>query len=99
MSNPYFSVGEEVILASIKRPEFNGDHIVEKVFADGDAVFENRDNIYLSDGTAYYLEGLHCENTEGYRLTWAQKTLRKKHKPSTDSFTEMMSNINELVTQ
>jgi len=100
MSNPYFSVGEEVILQSKDFPHLSGDHIIERVFLVGDPVFKVGNHTYVNrDTPAYHLEGENDIGRDGYREPWVQSVLRKKHKPSTDSFTEMMSNINELVTQ
>ena len=86
MSNPYFSVGEEVIVIGSRFSDYDGDQVVEIIHSGSRGSF------------SYTLEGIRKD-----RLLWDgtfyQSSLRKKHKPSTDSFTEMMGNIKELVTQ
>lgn len=94
MSRPLFSVGEEVILQSVDYPEFNGEYIVETAFLP-------RTNKQVVDGCAYtnahigyFLMGLYHEKggQKGVRSSWRQSALRKKHKPSTKSFSELMAN-------
>jgi len=109
MSNPYFSVGEEVILRSKYYPQYDGEYIVSEVipFADAKRLsYEKGMNFRdFPESYHYSLDGLSCDvtnNTDDSTKTWhywSQRSLRKKHKPSTDSFTEMMGNIKELVTQ
>lgn len=102
MPNPYFSVGEEVILQSKDSPELNGEYVVEAVFGEGDTCSRTAGRRWINkNGYGYFLEG-ECHmapDSECPRVVWRESALRKKHKPSTDSFTEMMSNINEKVTQ
>ena len=96
MSNPYFSVGEEVILVSVDYPELNGDYIILDVMPPTGNIIRGRDGLMYRHNNLDYSIGEGGRNGLDH---WAQSALRKKHKPSTDSFTEMMSNINELVTQ
>jgi len=100
MRNPYFSVGEEVILVSNSAPHLNGEHVVEWIMPPG--VHENPyDKPHSVSGTTfgYKLVGVDPEDTPSTSGIFDQPALRKKHKPSPESFTEMMGNIKELVTQ
>ena len=103
MNNPYFEVGEEVILVSENEPQFNGDYIVAGVFDQEERAEHIRKRGFISNKTGgefgYDLGFVINVDKQGFEeIFWAQSALRKKHKPSTDSFTEMMSNIDELVT-
>ena len=100
--NPYFSVGEEVILQSKDEPQLNGEYVVEAVFDEGETASTSPGKTWVNvNGYGYFLEGEYHTHPDSDcpRVLWTESALRKKHKPSTDSFTEMMSNIDELVTQ
>lgn len=87
MSNPYFSIGEEVILVSRAIPESNGEYAIsDHYFGEGRLVDSGEVDIAHN----YRLEG------EETHLWFDQSALRKKHKPAEDSekWSEIMSNIN-----
>ena len=102
--NPYFEVGEEVILCSTMHPEFNGEYLVIEALSGNEFASYIRNlgyRVAFDTGPFYYNLGFLIDTEEegGFEwYHWEQTALRKKHKPSTDSFTEMMSNIDELVT-
>lgn len=94
-----FSVGEEVILCSQERPKFNGEYVVECVAPDGEYVKcrLTGDFIRSDEGGGYgYLLTPSIPDFEGNEILWDQTALRKKHKPSTESFSEMMRNLNTI---
>jgi hypothetical protein len=98
MSNPYFKIGEEVILQSKNLPNLNGEYVVEEVFLDGDVVYSSPKHRITSGGIAYTLfKDIRMEvlSDGEYRRGWAQSALRKKHPPSDDNFEEMMSKLKE----
>ena len=87
MSNPYFIVGEPVILVSPNFPVFNGDYIVESIV----------------DSDSYTLEGLKRDSEMiavcgglGFTGCVDQTSLRKKPKLSDDEFSEI--SFSELMT-
>lgn len=97
MGNPYFSVGEEVIVVSEDRPQFNGDHIVDKIFNKG-----RQPHPFVANATlnvirryGYSLVGINPE-------VLGESALRKKPKLSDDSisavksWSELKDNINDL---
>jgi hypothetical protein len=94
MSQPYFAVGEEVILVSKSHPECNGEHTVARIFIQGDEYKSTSGKPWqnTSDTIGYWLESDDIERRNNGKL-WSQSALRKKHPPSTESFTELMSNI------
>lgn len=93
MNNPYFSIGEEVILVSKDAPHLNGDYTVERVLQKGDTLTSTDGNIGIVSELGYSI-GVAFTRYD----SWCQSALRKKHKPSDESFTNMISNLNkELV--
>lgn len=88
MSRPYFEVNEEVILTGTSEPQLHGDYIVEEYF--------------LVDGKyhAYRLCGMEEKIKHlGYHLGGVeQEVLRKKHPPSDESFSELMTNYTSQST-
>ncbi len=95
MNEPYFQVGEEVILVSVKHPHVNGDYVVEDILPPNQTVDPyNSNHLITKDGTAgYKLEGL---DDVGNSVWWTQNSLRKKHKPSTQSFSNLITNIEPI---
>ena len=98
MSNPYFKIGEEVILQSKDLPHLNGEYVVEEVLLDGDVVYSSPNNTVTNRGITYTLfKDIRVKvlSDGECRRGWAQSALRKKHPPSDDSFEEMMSKLKE----
>lgn len=102
-NQPWFEVGEEVLLVSPTRPEFNGEYVVIGVVTDG--VDPVTGAPYAKKGLMYSLEGLlHTCNEYGGEGTCAfQSSLRKKHKPAEDDegevegFEGLMGSLTEEV--
>lgn len=95
MSAPYFQVGEEVIVISKRMPEFNGDHTIDKVFEKGvHRLFIGGEFILLEvmGACGYVLSDIGLHEHKGSVTIFAQSTLRKKHKPSDESFSELITN-------
>lgn len=88
MSRPLFAVGEEVILQSVNYPEANGDYVIIEAFY-GQAL----DSVTRELETAFF----YMLDTDAYKKGewWHQESLRKKHKPTDESFDEMMNNIKQ----
>ncbi len=86
----YFKVGEECILQSALHPHLNGDCVVLKVG-------EKKDR-----KTKIVGGGQEIRNDYAYTLTiktpsgntWAESALRKKHKPSNESLSSMIAELN-----
>jgi len=94
MNEPYFQVGEEVILVSRLWPELNGDHVIEHRLTTG--LWSNRykpdSMVDITSPAAYKLVGLDPGVTIEGSGYFGQPSLRKKHKPSTESFHELITN-------
>ena len=95
----YFKVGEECILQSKACPELNGEYSIRGVLR-GDVVFYDeilkgrvRDN---SDGTGYLLNEAFEDDGSGFEIKWHESALRKKHKPSTESLSTMIEELNKV---
>ena len=88
----YFKVGEECILQSKMHPELNGECTVIKVFDDEIRLtyFSNGAE-KMTGGYAYYLS---IKNPSG--RMWDESALRKKHKPSTESLSTMIEQLNKV---
>ena len=99
MIHPYFSVGEEVILAPKRLHKYAGEYVVEEVISPGSIVkcrITDYPKILGDNEYAYRLVGLcvDCEDySHAFEAVWAQSSLRKKHKPADDEFTEELKNI------
>lgn len=96
--NPYFSVGEEVILCSKSNPQLNGNYIVETAIKTGtysECRITGR-SIRCTNGLSdygYRLEGLLVKCEFGFEAIWDQSALRKKHKGSDKSFDEIVKSL------
>lgn len=91
MSRPKFSVGEEVILCSVMRPELNGEYIIEGICEDGH-VYKGVP-FFTSDGIPYaYDLGIVIVGDMHPNL-WSESSLRKKHKPASKGFRALMSDF------
>jgi hypothetical protein len=88
----YFKVGEECILQSKCHPELNGDCVVQSVTG------PSMRHIMYPDGNKVRKIGFayttSIENPN--RRTWAEGALRKKHKPSTESLSTMIEELNKV---
>lgn len=94
---PYFSVGEEVILCSNDYPQYNGCQVIEGVYASGEIV-KCRITGYCgpSSDLGYRISGICIQSDNGKEGLWRQSVLRKKHKPSDQSFQELIKSTREL---
>ena len=94
MSQPYFRVGEQVILVSKDSPQLNGEHIVEDILRKGiqSNPFDGGAMVDVTSAFSYKLEGIEPSDTLYGTGYFVQETLRKKHKPSDESFSELMTN-------
>jgi len=93
MNEPYFEVGEEVILESKSAPEWNGEHVIEHVLPNGTWVNPSEcTHVHITEGFGYKLMGVESseKRVTGY---FVQSALRKKHKPSGKSFQELITNL------
>lgn len=102
---PLFSVGEEIIIQSKNYPEYNNkEDVVVEIIDTGIISFPSTWEELIT-GTlvivvsryAYLLQN-HTErrgnvSKEVKIRTWSERSLRKKHKPSGDSFESMMDKI------
>ena len=91
MKSPLFEIGENVILQSRSFPEYNGEEIIIDI---------RRSN----DNKALTLNGIIDTGTPwGYKLNiqhplcgwWSEVALRKKHKPSEDSYESMINKLKQ----
>jgi len=105
MGNPLYQVGEEVILNSVNNPEYNGEYFIVKVVKKGDMYIcrLTGHNVY-PDGKyglySYILNVPHPHPKENCEINWAERSLRKKHKPSEfGSYEQLMKNLSSPVKQ
>lgn len=96
MNKPYFEVGEEVMLASRIRPDLNGEYTVSEVLKRGIQTITSDDGgkheIEIVSQYAYFLSELGRYVRDGFLSACKQESLRKNHKPSDESFSEIMAN-------
>jgi hypothetical protein len=88
----YFKVGEECILQSERYPELNGDCIVLKVLDKKPIKGHFAGGVTKIISTYSYLVTI--ESPNGF--LWLECALRKKHKPSTESLSTMIEELNKV---
>lgn len=81
---PYFSIGEEVVVQSSFSPEHNGEDIIESMMYG---------TVTLKDDTTYEGWLYITEQQTDKTLSYIEPSLRKKHKPSDESFHSLMSSL------
>jgi len=91
MREPLYKVGEEIILVSKNWPAYNGEYVVEVVHKDGDITPKTPPTIIDTDGGYSYYLGFNVPDNS--YTHWCEQSLRKKHKPSDDSFEDMMNKL------
>lgn len=98
MSSPKFAVNEQVIVVSENYPEINGEYIVSEIITNKQ--FESKYPLFATTGFFYGLVGLSFQGTfrSGQPAPVlfehvGEHTLRKKHTPSSDSYTSMMDKL------
>jgi hypothetical protein len=97
MTQPYFSIDEEVILQSRNHPQYNGDNVVEKIITPGTKLKSGL-GVYI--GIQYGIYGIDLgKDSDGDQSYFNQSALRKKHKPSDESFSELMTNYRTVKVQ
>lgn len=87
---PYFSVGEEVILVSRDFPEYNGEYTIRKILSKGDKTLHcrvsNTLKSYYTSRVGYQMEEILSRKSDtcndDIEIVWDQSALRKKHKPA-----------------
>jgi hypothetical protein len=88
----YFKLGEECILHCKNYPELNGDCIVLRVLEDTPRMthFKGKASA-ITNGYAYITS---IKSSSG--CPWDESALRKKHKPSTESLSTMIEELNKV---
>jgi hypothetical protein len=82
-NRPLFKIDEEVILSSPEYPEFNGEYIVHRIDSEPD--------------NHWYDLGFSCpEDAEFGGTLWHERCLKKKHKPSSYGFDELINEMNSV---
>lgn len=98
MSQPKFSVGEEVILQSQNYSQYNGNYVVEEVIAPSQDYICRLTGRLLTNFSLEYNYKLSRIFNVGHALGCEaiprERRLRKKHKPSEfKDFTSLMNNL------
>ena len=88
----YFKVGEECILQSSLYPELNGDCIVTEVLEPKIRTLNLGNGKTVRVNQCAYITTI--ENEKSW--AWAESSLRKKHKPSTESLSTMIQELNKV---
>ena len=95
----YFKVGEDVILQSQMCPELNGEYSIREILRGGVVFYDEirkarvRDD---SDGIGYLLDEAFEDDGSGFEIKWHESSLRKKHKPSTESLLTIIEELNKV---
>lgn len=94
---PYFNVGEEVILCSKNFPQYSGDYIIRKLVYRGLHICRITGKQCVFSGDIGYILDADLIGSNGVEAVWRQSALRKKHKPSGKSFSEIINSTNPKV--
>lgn len=92
MKQALYKVGEEVILQSVSFPELSGECIVLEVKPNPTGQYYDVDGI--STGS-YFSYKLTIERPDPQVPWWTEVVIKKKHKPSDQSFDRLMSSLKE----
>ena len=100
MNKPLFAIGETVIRqAPIGHfPEGNGEYVVEEIITQGDFRMVYSNALWTNLGVGYYykLSGFKVVSVTGMNLHHSNEGfLKKKHKPSDQSFDQIMSSLKQ----
>ena len=88
----YFKLGEEWILQSVQNPELNGDCVITAVEEpERRWHFIGGGEIGWATDFAYFTTIAHPNG-----CVWNESALRKKHKPSTESLSTMIEELNKV---
>lgn len=96
MTQPYFSIGEQVILISIDNPRLNGEYTIERYMPPRPCINPLTGRLNTSTNHAYKLHGIEPEDTTKGSGYFRQTSLRKKYEPPAKSFSEMMDKLNKV---
>lgn len=99
MSEPLFKVGELVGLVSVDSPHLNGQYHVREILYEGDKYLDK----FLGKTTlnvgehfktyCYILDEIELPNSIGHEYLWNESALRKIHKPSEYSFSDLLTSL------
>jgi hypothetical protein len=88
-----YEVGEVVLLRSRELPEYDGEYVVQKVYAPNEWTIDSTGSQYNGSHTYSYALGFSFEWGKGVCDAWQQTALRKKHEPSQQSFKDLMTTL------
>ena len=88
----YFKVGEECILQSRCQPQLNGDCVITDVHGPVLLRTMHPDGTWITGVGFGYTTTI--KNPNGNK--WNEVALRKKHKPSTESLSTMIEELNKV---
>lgn len=99
MATPLYKIGEEVILKSVNRPQFNGDYTIVAIVKQGDKYkcrYSGKTLNYLGiiSYYGYVLDRICATSDRGIESIWAEQALRKKYPSSDYTFDELMNSLN-----
>jgi hypothetical protein len=88
----YFKVGEECILQSKSLPHLNGGcTVIEVLGRETRRTYSAIDKYHFTYNHSYVLS---IKNPNHY--SWCESALRKKHKPSTESLSTVIEELNKV---
>jgi len=90
--NNWFEVGEKVLLVSQSQPQHNGEYIIEDIVQDR---FYDVSKEIEEYGVAVDL-GFVADKGNQY---WDIRSIRKKHKPSSEDFQSMMGTLKTKIIE
>lgn len=97
--NSWFAIGEQVLRQGQYYSEANGEYVIEEIIS-AEEMKHLHPTMLVPEGLYYGLKGFSVEKTNafghktgGFSHHTHESNLRKKHKPSDESFKDMMQNI------
>ena len=95
---PKYSVGEKVLLRSVRHPHLNDAYHISKILpARATSICTLTGHPYRNNAGSlvYVLAEIDEVGVWGVEHIWIESSLRKFHDPSEDSFEEMMEKLNK----
>lgn len=90
-----FEVGEHIILDSQSHPEYNGEYVIETIVTEANphTCRFTANKMHPDIDFAYVLDVPMLSKTTEREVLWKQSALRKKHRPSELSFSQLMNTL------
>ena len=92
MKRPLYKIGDEVIFTSTTHPQWNGEYIIQDVLELGETISHNGD-LYCTPPVRFNDYDIGLPEQNGMNVLAEECELKRKCKPSTQSYREIMNDL------